>query len=95
MKYYPMPENVKEQSKNARYSYTVLVNLYANQDSMEEYINRNVRIISDEKLAKDELAQRAANVVNGLIESRAEFKSYNQVQVVGITFANAYDSELK
>lgn len=90
-----MLENVKEQSKNARYSYTVVVNLYASQDDAEEYINRNVRVNSDEKLDKEELAQRAANVVHGLIESREEFQSYDQVQVVGITFANAYDSELK
>lgn len=95
MKYYSMPENVKEQSKNSRYSYTVVVNLYASQDDAEEYINRNVRVNSDEKLDKEELAQRTANVVHGLIESRAEFQSYDQVQVVGITFANAYDSELE
>lgn len=95
LKYYLMPENVKEQSKNSRYSYTVVVNLYASQDDAEEYINRNVRVNSDEKLDKEELAQRTANVVHGLIESRAEFQSYDQVQVVGITFANAYDSELK
>ncbi|WP_338593198.1 hypothetical protein V6669_09420 [Paenibacillus sp. Y5S-9] len=54
-----------------------------------------MRVNSDEKLDKEELAQRAANVVHGLIESRAKFQSYDQVQVVGITFANAYDSELK
>lgn len=72
-----------------------MVKLYASQDDTEEYINRNVRVNSDEKLDKDELAQRAANVVHGLIESRAEFQSYDQVQIVGITFANANDNELK
>lgn len=47
MKYYQMPENVKEQSKGARYSYTVVVNLYGSKDDTEEYINRNVRVNSD------------------------------------------------
>ncbi|MEI2281248.1 hypothetical protein [Paenibacillus polysaccharolyticus] len=90
-----MPENVKKQSKNARYSYTVVVNLYASQDDTEEYINRNVRVNSDEKLDKEELAQRAANVVHGLIETHPKFADYDLVQIVGITFANAYDSEVK
>lgn len=74
-----------------------MVNLYASQDDTEDYINRNVRVNSDEKLDKDELelAQRAANVVHGLIETHPKFADYDLVQIVGITFANAYDSELK
>lgn len=93
MQYYPMPDLVKEQCKN-RYSYTVVVNLYASQDDIEDYINRNVRINSDEKLDEDELAQGAADVVYGLIETHPKFADYDLVQIVGIAFANAYDREL-
>jgi len=64
--YYPMPANVKEHSKNNRYSYTVVVNLYASQGDTEEYMTRNVRVNSGAKLDKDELTQRAADVVHGL-----------------------------
>lgn len=89
-----MPDFVKEHCKNQRYSYTVVVNLYASQNGREDYINRNVRINSDDKLDKDELTQRAESVVHGLIETRVEFEVYDSVKVAGITFANAYDRVL-
>ncbi|MGG4481232.1 hypothetical protein [Paenibacillus illinoisensis] len=94
LQYYPMPEHVRKQC-NYRYSYTVIVNLFTSKDGIKDYINKNVRINNDEELGSDELTQRAANVVHGLIETCKEFEVYDLVQVAGITFANAYDRELK
>lgn len=52
-----MSDLVKEQSKNHRFSYTVIVNLYIRKNDVEDYINRTVRINSDTKLEEEELAQ--------------------------------------
>lgn len=93
MKYYPMNDLVKEQSKNHQFSYTVIVNLQTRKNDEEEYINRTVRINSNSKLDEDILAQRAAYVVNGLIETHSDFADCELVQIVGITLANAYDRE--
>ncbi|WP_127549637.1 hypothetical protein [uncultured Paenibacillus sp.] len=94
MKYYPMNDLVKEQSKNHQFSYTVIVNLQTRKNDEEEYINRTVRVNSDNKLVEDDLAQRAANVVYGLIETHPDFADCEQVQIIGITFACAYDREV-
>ncbi|MGN7354418.1 hypothetical protein ACTHPJ_24045 [Paenibacillus amylolyticus] len=48
-----------------------------------------MRINTDTKLNEDELAQRASNVVHGLIETHPKFADYDLVQIVGIAFANA------
>lgn len=93
MQYYTMPDHVRKQC-NRRYSYTVIVSLFTIKDGMKDYINKNVRINNDEKLDKDELTQRATNVVQGFVETFAELNGYDSVQVAGVTFANAYDREL-
>ncbi|MDT0123852.1 hypothetical protein Q9R46_14420 [Paenibacillus sp. RRE4] len=95
MKYYPMNDQVKEQSKNNQFSYTVIVNLQTRKNDVEEYINKTVRINSDTKLEEDDLAQKATNVVYGLIETHPDFADYEKTQIIGITFANAYDREIK
>lgn len=88
-----MPDHVKKQC-NQQYSYTVIVNLFTSRDEIKDYKNKNVRINSDQKLSKDELTQRAVNVVEGLVGTRTEFNEYDSVQVAGVTFANAYKREL-
>lgn len=90
------PDHVRKQC-NHHYAYTVIVNLFTSKEGIKDYINRNVRISNNEKLSKNELTQRAVNVVHGLIETRVEFGVYDLVQVAGITFTNtnAYDRELK
>lgn len=93
MQYYRIPDHVRKQF-NRRYSYTVIVNLFTSKDGIRDSINKNVRINNDKKLGKDELTRRAANVVEGFVETHAEFKGYDSVQVAGVTFANAYDREL-
>ncbi|MFJ2043901.1 hypothetical protein ACIOBL_09870 [Paenibacillus taichungensis] len=93
MHYYPMNEVVREQSKNHGFSYMVIVNLLTRKDTAEDYINTNVRANSDTKLEEDELAQKAANVAQGLIETHPKFANFDLVQIVGITFASAYDRE--
>lgn len=95
MKYYPMTDDVKKFSNNQRFAYNVVVNLYTCKDEKDDYINKNVRIGSNENLSEEELIQRATNVVNGLIDSKEEFKQYDLVKIVGITFAGAYDRHLK
>ncbi|MGG4132150.1 hypothetical protein ABEW19_28250 [Paenibacillus illinoisensis] len=94
MKYSPMTDIVKKFSNNQRFSYHVVVNIYTRQDDHDDYINRNVRIGSNEILSKDELTERAVHVVSGLIDSQAEFKGCEQVQIVGVTLAEAYDRDL-
>ncbi|WDQ34959.1 hypothetical protein PTQ21_12240 [Paenibacillus marchantiae] len=93
LKYYPMPDHIRKQC-NQHFSYTVIVNLFTSRDEIKDYINKNVKIDSDEKLSEDELIRRAADVVDGLVETNAEFKDYDSVQVSGFTIANAYNKEL-
>ncbi|MEW4425920.1 hypothetical protein AB1I68_00335 [Paenibacillus pabuli] len=95
MKYSLMTDIVKKFSNNQRFSYHVVVNISARQDDLEDYINRNIRIGSNEILSEDELAERAARVASGLIDSEAEFKLCDDVQIVGIAFVGAYDRDLK
>ncbi|WP_251642715.1 hypothetical protein [Paenibacillus illinoisensis] len=90
-----MNDLVKEQSKNHQFSYTVIVNLQTRKNDVEEYINRTVRVNSDSKLVEDELAQRAANVVYGLIETHPDFADCDLAQIVGITFASAHDRDIR
>lgn len=94
MKYSPMTDIVKKFSNNQRFSYHIVVNIYTRHDNHDDYINKNIRIGSNEILSKDELTERAAQVVSGLIDSQAEFKGCEQVQIVGIAFAGAYDRKL-
>ncbi|GAS82368.1 hypothetical protein [Paenibacillus amylolyticus] len=95
MKYYPMNDLVKEQSKNHQFSYTVIVNLRTCKNDAEDFINRTVRVNSDTKLEEDELAQRTFNVVYGLIETHPDFADCDLAQIVGITFASAYNREIR
>ncbi|MEK4529756.1 hypothetical protein NST38_30600 [Paenibacillus sp. FSL H8-0104] len=95
MKYSPMTDIVKKFSNNHRFSYHVVASISARKGDHEDYINRNIRISSNEILSKDELAERAALVASGLIDSQSEFKLCDHVQIVGIAFAGAYDRDLK
>ncbi|MBY0217886.1 hypothetical protein H7K30_15045 [Paenibacillus illinoisensis] len=95
MQYFPMTELVKKYSNNQRFAYNVVVNLFTRKEEKDDYINKNVRVGSNEKLSEEELIQRATNVVYGLIESKDEFELYDLVKIVGITFAGAYDRDLK
>ncbi|WP_221806187.1 hypothetical protein [Paenibacillus illinoisensis] len=90
-----MTELVKKYSNNQRFAYNVVVNLFTRKEEKDDYINKNVRVGSNEKLSEEELIQRATNVVYGLIESKDEFELYDLVKIVGITFAGAYDRDLK
>ncbi|SDM13435.1 hypothetical protein SAMN05428961_1108 [Paenibacillus sp. OK060] len=95
MQYFPMTDIVKKFSNNQRFAYNVVVNLYTRKDEKDDYINKNVRICSNENISEEELIQRATNVVYGLIDSKEEFGRYDQVKIVGIAFAGAYDRDLK
>lgn len=94
MKYSPMTDIVKKSSNNQRFSYHVVVSIFARQGDHEDYISRNIRISSNEILSEDELAERAVRVASDLIDSQAEFKLCDHVQIVGIAFAGAYDRDL-
>ncbi|KAA8782493.1 hypothetical protein EC604_01345 [Paenibacillus amylolyticus] len=94
MKYYPMNDLVKEQSKNHQFSYTVIINLKTSKYDVEEYINKTVRVNSDTKLQEDDLVQKATNVIYGLIETHPDFALCEQTQIIGITFCNAYDRSM-
>lgn len=71
-----------------------MVNISARQGDHEYYINRNIRISSNEILSENELADRAARVASGLIDSQAEFKVCDHAQIVGIAIAGAYERDL-
>lgn len=94
MKYSPMTDIEKKSSNNQRFSYHVVVSILARQGDHEDYINRNIRISSNEILSEDELVERAARVGSGLIDSQTEFKLCDHAQIVGIAIAGAYDRDL-
>lgn len=89
MRYYPMTEAAKNLNTGKRFSYNLIVNLRVREDGKEKYVNKRVKINSDNKMSKNDLTEMAVNML------QKEPGEYDAISVAGITFAVAYDRDLK